>query len=247
MGSLGERMAGDGLQSALSLLLGMSADASGWRSTPADPAAYDGIFERLSQGVDAVRRRLDTERKDAPARWQALEPHPQTRRLVRVRNDRRFQTVGFHQFLLTKSRKLAGVDPRKALEAAELALAVAKGLSSTEHGEERIADFRAAAWTAIAEARFRLRDTNGAWDALDCAQEALEEGSSDPLDKSDLETLRARLLKAAGRDEEAARATQRAGNLLRRIGDRRDEEEPGHRRATGIDMGSEVRGRIARG
>ncbi len=246
MGSLGERNGEDGLQSALRQLLGLSTDASGWRSHPADPAAYDGIFERLSQGVDVARRRLDAERKDAPARWQALEPHPQTRRLVRIGNDRRFQTVGFHQFLLAKSRKLAEIDPRKAQELAELALGVAKSLASNDHGEERTADLRAAAWIAIGDARGHLRDANGAWDALDCAQEALEEGTGDPLDKADLETLRARLLKAAGRDEEAARATQRAGNLLRKIGDRR-EEEPGHRRATLLGLGGEVRERIARG
>ncbi|HEV2855277.1 MAG TPA: hypothetical protein VHC97_20955 [Thermoanaerobaculia bacterium] len=237
MSGLGERTAENGLGAALRQLLEARETVSGWRSTPADPAAYDGIFDRIAPGVDEARKRLAAERKDAVARWQALEGHPQTRRLVRVRNDRRFQTWGFHQFLLKRSRHLADTHPREALEMADLALAVAKALSPAEHGEERIADLRAAAWTAIADARNRLGDSDSAWDALHCAEEALEEGSGDPLDKAELEQLRARFLKALGQDEEAERAARRAAYLLRRVGDRRP-EEPGH---------PEVHGRAARG
>lgn len=237
MSGLGERKAENGLGAALRQLLEASGHVSARQSPPpTDPAAYDGIFERLAAGVDETRKRLIAERKDAIARWQALEGHPQTRRLVRVRNDRRFQTWGFHQFLLKRSRHLADAHPREALEMADLALAVANALSPAEHGEERTADLRAAAWTAIADARTRLGDSDGAWEALHCAEEALEEGSGDPLDKAELEQLRAHLLKAQGQDEEADRATRRAANLLRRVGDRRP-EEPGHR---------ELHGRAAR-
>lgn len=241
MSGLGERKVENSLGVALRQLLEVSGGMSGWRSTPADPAAYDGIFEKMSQGVDEKRKRLAAERKDASSRWEALESHPQTRRLVRIGNDRRFQTWGFHQFLLARSRKLAEHEPKKALEAAELALAVAKALSPAEHGEERTADFRAAAWTAVADARSRLGNLDGAWDAVDCAEEALEEGTGDPLEKAELEQLKARLFKLAGRDAEAERASRRATNMFRRIGDRRVLEEPGHR------SHREVHGRAARG
>lgn len=238
MSGLGERKVENSLGVALRQLLEMSGGASGWRSVPADPAAYDGIFERMSTGVDETRKRLTAERKDAAARWEALESHPQARRLVRIANDRRFQTWGFHQFLLTRSRKLVEHDPKRALESAELSLAVAKSLSPAEHGEEQAADFRAASWTAIADARSHLGDAGGAWDAVDCAEEALEEGTGDPLEKAELEQLKARLFKIDGRDEEAERASRRATNMFRRIGDRRVLEEPGHR---------EVHGRTAQG
>ena len=242
MSGLGERKADNSLGLALSRLLGANGGASGWRGAPVDPAAYDGIFDRMATGVDETRKRLAAERKNAGARWEALEPHPQTRRLVRIGNDRRFQTWGFHQFLLTKSRKLAEHDPKRALELAELALAVAKSLSPAEHREEQMADFRAAAWTAIADARGHLGDVDGAWDAawdaVDCAEEALEEGTGDPLEKAELEQVKARLFKTAGQEKEAERASRRATNMFRRIGDRRVLEEPGHR---------EMRGRMARG
>lgn len=241
MSGLGERKTENSLGVALRRLLDAKGDTSGWRSAPADPAAYDGIFDRMTKGIDEKRQRLAAERKDASARWEALESHPQTRRLVRISNDRRFQTWGFHQFLLTRSRKLVEHEPKKALEAAELALAVAKALSPAEHGEERTADFRAAAWTAVADARWRLGNLDGAWDAVDCAEEALEEGTGDPLEKAELEQIKARLFQAAGRDEEAGRAHRRAVNMFRRIGDRRVLEEPGHRSRR------EVHGRVARG
>jgi ElaB/YqjD/DUF883 family membrane-anchored ribosome-binding protein len=237
MSRLGERKVENALEAALRQLLDTQEAVSGWRSSPADPAAYDGIFDKITTGIDEARKRMAAERKDAIARWQALEGHPQARRLVRVRNDRRFQTWGFHQFLLKRSRHLAEDHPREALEMADLALAVARALSPAEHGEERTADLRAAAWMALAEARNHLGDSDGAWDALHCAEEALEDGSGDPLDKAELEQLRARLLKAEGKDEEAVRAERRAANLLRRVGDRLT-EEPGHR---------EVHGRAARG
>lgn len=237
MSGLGERKAENSLGTALRQLLEASGNVSARQSPPADPAAYDGIFDRIAAGVDETRKRLIAERKDAVARWQALEGHPQARRLVRVRNDRRFQTWGFHQFLLRRSRHLAEDHPVEALEMADLALAVAKALSPAKHGEEWTADLRTGAWIAIADARNRLGDADSAWDALHCAEEALEEGTGDPLDKAELEQLRARLLEAEGKDEEADRATRRAANLLRKIGDRHIEDH-GHR---------EVHGRAARG
>jgi hypothetical protein len=235
MSGLGERRAENSLGLALRRLLEASGGASGWRNAPADPAAYDEIFDRMVKGIDETRQRLAAERNDASSRWESLAPHPQARRLVRIGNDRRFQTWGFHQILLLRSRKLVEHEPKKALEAAELALAVAKSLPLWEHGEERTADFRAAAWTAIADARGYLGhlgtpgSTDSAWDAVDCAEEALEEGTGDPLEKAELEQVKARLFKSLGYDEEAERAARRATNMFRRIGDRRVLEEPGHR------------------
>ena len=218
--------------------------ASGWRGAPVDPAAYDGIFERMAQGVDETRKRLAAERKDAGSRWEALESHPQARRLVRIGNDRRFQTWGFHQLLLARSRKLVEHEPKKALEAAELALAVAKSLSPC--GARRGADRRFPRRRLDGHRRRTKppRQLDGAWDAVDCAEEALEEGTGDPLEKAELEQLKARLFKAGGHDEEAERASRRATNMFRRIGDRRVLEEPGHR----SDRSQrEVHGRAARG
>lgn len=225
MSSLGNRKAENSSGIVLQRLLVMAArrqeDLSGWQSNPVEPAVYDGIFDRLALGLDETRERLAAERRNAGVRWEALQSHPQARRLVRIRNDRRFQTWGFFHFLLTKSRNLAANDPRTALEAGELALALALCFDPAEHGEERTADFQSEAQAAIAEARRGLSDLDGAWQAFEDARTSMEDGTGDPLEKAEMEHLRARLLGDSGRAEEAAEAGRRAGNLLRRIGDRR--------------------------
>jgi hypothetical protein len=203
-------------------------DEAARRSEPADPGAYEEIFQRTLRGAGELRQRLLDEQKRAPAQWQALERHPQTRRLVRIRNDRRLQTWGFCKFLVERARMQAGNDPSAAVEAAELAVAVARCLEPAEHGEERIADFLASALAALAEARRQRRDLAGAWEAFAGACEHLQDGTGDPLEKAELGLLHERLLRDCGREKEADRAHERARNLFRRIGDMRLEGAAEH-------------------
>jgi hypothetical protein len=191
------------------------------RGAPADPEAYEAVFQRLSESLGGHRQRLARERQLGPRQWEALEKHPQARRLVRIRNDRRFQTWGFHQFLIQRSCTLAAADPRAAADAAELALAVARCLDPADYGEERVSDFRAEALAALAEAKRQQNDLAGAWVAFEAARDCLWEGTGDPLEKAELELLHERLLRDAGRQEDAELALQRARNLFRRIGDPR--------------------------
>jgi hypothetical protein len=225
MSSLGDRKAefnsGAVLRQLLEIAVESRQEVSRWRDTPADPAAYDGAFARITSGLGDAQKRLTAERVAAGARWEALESHPQGRRLVRIRNDRRFQTWGFFNFLLLRSRKLATDDSRAALEAADLALAVARCLNPAEYGEERTEDFKSEAFVAIAEAKRGLGDLTGAWKAFDQGRTALEAGTGDPLDRAEMELLRSRLLHGSGLQEEAEQASRRAVNLFRRIGDSR--------------------------
>jgi hypothetical protein len=225
MSSLGDRKREFGSGAVLRQLLEIAVESrqevSGWRNTPADPAAYDGAFARIASDLGDAQKRLNAERAVAGARWEALESHPQGRRLVRIRNDRRFQTWGFFNFLLLKSRQLAADDSHSALEAADLALAVARCLNPAEYGEERTEDFKSEAFAAIAEAKRDLGDLTGAWKAFDLARTALDAGTGDPLDRAEMELLRSRLLYGSGLQEEGEQASRRAVNLFRRIGDRR--------------------------
>jgi len=226
MSSLGDRRgefsSGAVLRQLLEIAVESREEVSRWRDIPADPAVYDGIFARMASELGDTQKRLTGERTLAGARWEALESHPQGRRLVRIRNDRRFQTWGFFNFLLLRSRELAAADDsRAALEAGDLALAVARCLDPAEYGEERTEDFKSEAFAAIAEAKRGLGDLTGAWKAFDQARTALEAGTGDPLDRAELELLRSRLLDGSGLQEEAEQASRRAVNLFRRIGDRR--------------------------
>ncbi len=195
------------------------------RREAVDFAAYDEIFQRMASGVRETQKRLARERRHAQAQRAVLERHPQARRLVMIRNDRRLQSWGLYHVFLERFRALRGGDAKTAAELAELALAVAKCLDPETHGEERTADFRGGALAALAEAKRRLSDPRGAWEAFAAAREELQTGTGDPLERAELEILRARLLHDFGPQDEAGEAFRRAGNLLRRIGDRRPERD----------------------
>ncbi|HKV13165.1 MAG TPA: tetratricopeptide repeat protein [Thermoanaerobaculia bacterium] len=214
----------------------VQAEAPAPESSLADPAKYDEIFRNMTQGVVDTQKRLARERKLAGIQGSALEKHPQARRVIMIRNDRRFQSWGLYKCFVERYRSLAEDNPPAAAEAAELALTVAQCLDPKEHGPERIADFLAGALSALGDSKRRLGDLDGALADFDAARENLEKGTGDPLEEAELEHLRARLLRDLGRDEEAESALRRASTLYRRIGDPRlqdgwdgsPEDESGH-------------------
>lgn len=186
-----------------------------------DPQAYDDIFEKVTGEMRDAQKRLTAERKVAGDQWALLESHPQARRRMMIRNDRRLQSWGLYQCLLERYRALAEHHTREAVEAVELALEVARRLDPAEHGAERVADFQASALAALGDGRRRLSDLAGAGEALVAARESLESGTGDPLEEAELEHLWARLQEDLGEKEEAERALRRASILYRRIGDPR--------------------------
>jgi len=197
---------------------------------------YDEVFAKVLRGVDEARRKLAEEKRQADAQWEALEGHPQARRLVMIRNDGRFQTWGLFDCLLERYREIAPNDPLAALESAEMALAVAESLDPARYGEERIADFRARAWAALGDARQNTADLASAREALEKACECLEGGTGDLLEKADVERLRAQILRGLGEEAEAERSSRRARILYHRIGQPSGREEPSRvepRRAAG--------------
>ncbi|HYO12353.1 MAG TPA: hypothetical protein VE685_04055 [Thermoanaerobaculia bacterium] len=195
--------------------------ASGVGRICIDPQAYDDIFEKITQGTGEAQKRLTRERKVAGDQWALLEGHPQARRRMMIRNDRRLQSWGLYQCLLERSRALAEHQPGEAVESAELACEVARRLDAAEHGAERIADFQASALAAIGDGCRRLSDFEGAREALVQARESLENGTGDPLEEAELEHLWSRLQEDLGDRDEAERALRRARILYRRIGDPR--------------------------
>ena len=213
------------LERIVALAIQARIDEARQRRKSADPELYDEVFRRTAEGVGETQKRIARERKHGQAQWLVLEKHPQPRRLVMIRNDRRLHTWGLYQVLLEKSRGLAAQHARAAIQMAELALAVARCLDPEVHGEERTADFQAGALAALADAWRRLADRKGAWEAFEAAREQLEEGTGDPLERAEMEILRARLLSDFGPEESVERSLRRAGKLLRRIGDKRPEKD----------------------
>jgi tetratricopeptide (TPR) repeat protein len=177
---------------------------------------YDEALHRALEAMRGKQERLRQERRDAGRLWGLLESHSSARRRMLVANDRRFQTCGFYECLLERSHNLLESAPLEALEAAELALAAARGLWA--YGEASSRDFQGAAQVAIGTAKRVAGDLEGARMSLDQAAVTLAAGSGDPLEKAELESARAALLRELGHPEEAERAGRRALRLAHRAG-----------------------------
>lgn len=103
--------------------------------------------------------------------------------------------------------------PLEAADLAHLALDVAGSLDVGSYGEERIQDFRAAAWSALGNAKRLAGDLSGAGKALEAAGEALACGTGDLLEQANTISIRASLQNDLG-DPEGATVTLRRANHL---------------------------------
>lgn len=196
-------------------------EAFAGRRDGAAPDRYAEIFDRVAHALEDVQSRLLQERRSAPGQWSFLEVHPQPRRQIMIRNDRRLQTWGLYDLLLERSRRLAEPEPAKAVEMAELALTVAGSLDPERYGTERVADFRTAALASLGNARRLAGDLVGARMAFQQARLSLEFGTGDALEEANLSSLLAHLLCDLGEYAKAALALERATALYRRAGDPR--------------------------
>jgi tetratricopeptide (TPR) repeat protein len=180
---------------------------------------YNEAFRRATLSLDDAQARIAREKAAAPAQWSCLEPHPQARRQVMIRNDKRLQTWGLFDFLLKKVRDTVDRDPRNAALLAELVDTIAGNLDPHVYGAERVADFRAAALAALGNARRLVGDLAGARVALQQARVQLELGTGDPLEDVNLSSLLANLLCELGDYDKAGQTLERANALARRFGD----------------------------
>lgn len=201
------------------------AARNAWRGTPdaglpdaAEPEEYEDALRRAVERTRQSHERLAQEKRDAERLWALLESHTPARRAILIRNDRRFQTWGLYQCLRERSQNLLEREPEAALQAAEWALVTARSLSPALYGEERVHDFQAEALIALAQARRVGGDLAAAGTALEQARTMLAMGSGDLLEKAELESARAALLRDLGRPEEAEEAGRKALRLAHRAG-----------------------------
>jgi len=189
----------------------------------ADPGeAYDAALRRAVEGTRQTHERLMQERRDAGRLWHFLESHPAAHRRILIRNDRRFQNWGLYDCLRERFRHLLQREPHSALEAAELTLAAAQGLSPAIYGAGSVRDFQGEALIDLGTARRIAGDLAGAQTALDQARAILAMGTGDPLEKAALESARAALLRDLGRPQEAEQAERLAARLAHRVGGLRE-------------------------
>jgi tetratricopeptide (TPR) repeat protein len=168
---------------------------------------HRGLIRRLLDDhrseIGAHRGRLAAERTTAFALWREIEPLSHERRRTLVWEDARFQSWGFHEFLLDHARLEALEAPQRAEDLLRLALDVAERLDGEEYGPGSVEAAKVRTWAYLGNAFRVLGDFRQAENAFQTAELFLSRSWLDPLDEALILELKAPLRRAQGRFDEA--------------------------------------------
>ncbi|MES1245261.1 MAG: tetratricopeptide repeat protein, partial [Acidobacteriota bacterium] len=184
-----------------------------------EDADYQEAFLALLGSGDEPQMRRAHEKLRAIGLFAALEELTPEKRLTAIRKEKRFQTWGLLDRLLSKYLEYSRNRPQDGLHLAQLAFAVVETLDPDEHSPATLADYRASALGALANARRLAGDFSGARSALRQAWEKLRAGTGDPREQAQLISLEASLLRDLGKLEESVAILADALEIYERLGD----------------------------
>lgn len=189
------------------------------RSDAAHTEAYDQALTRSVRRLKSWRSRFEKERAEARGLFAELMRHPAERRRLLVRNHLRFQTWGVFELLIERSRELTFQDPAQGEAMARLALDLSSHLDPLFYGTEQIEDYRARAWSYIGNAHRVAANLLEAEKAFGVALDHLRRGTREPMERAIFLDLKASLLRAEHRFDEAIRLLKRARTLFLAVGE----------------------------
>lgn len=181
---------------------------------------YDGALALNTHRLGELQAAYAKERSEARNLVAEVLRHPAERQRILIRNHRRFHTWGVFEHLIGISQEETSRNPKLAEELGKLALDLSEQLDTSVYGAEAIEDLRARAWAYIGNAhrvRFELRE---AQDAFDRALHHLRQGTREPWELAVWLDLKASLLRAQRRFDEAMKLLKRALVLFLAVGDR---------------------------
>lgn len=185
---------------------------------PAGEFDYDPVLDRSEDVLEERSRRLEAERGKAPGLFVELTGHAPEQQELLLRNSPRFHTWGVFELLVERSLETSIKDPVGAEELARLALQVSDHLDSGYYGIGLVEDLRARAWAYLANSRRLRSDLRGAEEAFGRAEEHLRKGTQDPVERAILLDLKASLLRAQRRFDEALGDLRRAVSIFLQYG-----------------------------
>ncbi len=181
---------------------------------------YSPMFERLETVFAQAEMGMRAERRRGEEVWKLLEPLDATQRLLLVRNDPRFLVWGLYVRVLNEAREAIRRDATEAVGLASLGWMIAQRLDPAIYGDVHVRDFQGAATSLLANAKRLNGDLRGAEEDLDRAEELLNLGTGDILERAFLLSVRASLKTDLGCFEEAATLLRRAAACARQMNDR---------------------------
>jgi tetratricopeptide (TPR) repeat protein len=180
---------------------------------------YGRALERSAQNLLERQAAVDRERSAAGTLMAELLARPPERQRPLLRSDPRFHTWGVLEQLLERSRDLVPSASRESERLALLALAQSDHLDTAYYGPTRIADMRARAWAALAEARRIHSDFAGSEAAFAAARVHLWGGTGDSLEWAVLFEAEAALRRRQQQFAEARKLLLRALEIFAENGE----------------------------
>lgn len=182
---------------------------------------YSAVMRRLGLGYVVAKGIIDEEKLYAESAWRDFLGRLDSGvRLRAIRDNPKLQTWGLLDFALKKARDIVREKPIEAIDLAHTGLYIASLLDTKHYGEERVNDFKAAAYSALGNVKRLLGDFQGAEDALRHGDRLLKDGTGDPYEEAQMIAIRASLLTDLGYLEEAAELLHEGIVLSRMAGDR---------------------------
>ncbi len=175
------------------------------------------VLCKARQEGEQRRSLLARERRDAGQLWRTFRDMSAEARRERVWEDTRYQSWGFFELLIDKSRWIVLEEPLKAEELLRLALDVTEHLDAARYGPGSIDSAKSRAWASLGNSLRVLGDFRQAELAFRHAETHLADGWLDPLDEALLLEYKASLRRAQRRFGEAVEMADAAIALYREI------------------------------
>jgi len=176
-------------------------------------------LQRITERLTAYTVKLERDRAAAPGLIAELLEHPAARRHLMLDNSSRYCLWAVADHALDESQRLIAADPGRSLELAQVGLEIASRLDPLETGQHIVRDIQGRAWATLANARRVLSDLRGAEKAFGEAEQALAEGTGDPLEEARFHSLLSTLRSDQRRFDEALTAIRRAARIYRYLGE----------------------------
>jgi tetratricopeptide (TPR) repeat protein len=182
-------------------------------------ADYNPAIQRAARFLGSVEGLYERERAEAPGLYADLTRYPIGRRILLVRNCRRFHTWGFCEILLSRSQEQNFQDPSLGESSSLLAVEVLDHLEPSMYGSEPLEDLRARAWAYVGNSRRVKADLQGAEEAFTFAFSFLRLGTGEPMDRALLLDLNASLLTKQRRFSRALSHLRRSVAIFLELGE----------------------------
>lgn len=155
---------------------------------------YAQVFEQVLPEIWQAEKTIENDRTFAPVLFEELERHPQERRLLLIRNSRRFQSWGLCELLVEKAFNAGFENAPKAVELGSLAVEIVQLLDEKDSSPELVEDLKGRAHSILGNALRIGGHLAEANNHFGLAEESLARGTGDQLERARNRELKSVLL-----------------------------------------------------